>query len=511
MKTFRTMKRLFTLLCAFAALCSCSTIELPDPVGNEVPEKVGESARFTFKVTVDAPATKASSKTAWVDGDVIYVRFAGISDKYLYLTYNAAADSWAASESSAFSDADFDGKSRYCHAIYFPVPVSASFDGGNLEFLEVAPPNGWVGTYYLEAENVSYSVSGTEVSFGLKLVIPDNSVQFHIPGFQSSYADYSFVVSHVRPRYVTGLQDDGIHYQFGFPTASLPAFVDEDGVVYSGYIDSPGDELNYTFSLSKGANDYYFYKKTRALTAGSFYKFKEVSDPMWSCLIGAFSVAADRQVRFSRGNLQYVGTWQFADRQWYSFGGDGQSDDHRDLLGWGTKTAPNNTSDEEGDYADWADWGENAILNGGNTENYGWRTLDADEWTYLIENRENAGTKHGYGTVAGQIGTILLPDNWSGPDLSRANRSYTDNVITAEAWTDSWEIAGAVFLPSEGGRVGTEAFHTEDGLYWTYEGTGSGISQNTLYTFVYEGGLDTYAGGGMSRAVGCCVRLVMDK
>ena len=73
-------------------------------------------------------------------------------------------------------------------------------------------------------------------------------------------------------------------------------------------------------------------------------------------LSGKFSVAADEQVVFSQGNLQYVGTWQFATNQWDIFG-NSQSDNHRDLFGWGTGDAPNKVSTDKADYATFTDWG----------------------------------------------------------------------------------------------------------------------------------------------------------
>ena len=62
-------------------------------------------------------------------------------------------------------------------------------------------------------------------------------------------------------------------------------------------------------------------------------------------LRGLFSVSSGTQVRFSQGNLQYIGSaaspyWQFAENQWDYLGDNGQgstaSNADRDLFGWGT-------------------------------------------------------------------------------------------------------------------------------------------------------------------------------
>lgn len=200
---------------------------------------------------------------------------------------------------------------------------------------------------------------------------------------------------------------------------------------------------------------------------------------------GVFSVSSTKKVVFSQGNLQYVGTWQFAENQWDCFS-TSQSDNHRDLFGWGTGDAPNKVSENNSDYSTFTDWGTNAITNGGNTANV-WRTLTKDEWVYLFYTRENAATLFGFGNVAGVNGLIILPDNWTTPegasftasttlgltDLgiyyhNANNDNYTHNTYTtAEQWA-VMESAGAVFLPAAAYRNGTTVDYIYyGGFYWS--------------------------------------------
>ena len=202
-------------------------------------------------------------------------------------------------------------------------------------------------------------------------------------------------------------------------------------------------------------------------------------------LKGAFTINAEGDIiQFSQGNLQYVGSWQFATNQWDYFG-DSQSDDHRDLLGWGTGDAPNKVSKDDSDYADFTDWGVNPITNGGNKAD-AWRTLTGDEWNYLFFTRTNATTLFGLGSVNGVNGTILLPDNWDLPTgasfitsttqgladkgyyyQDENNGHYTDNTYTLEQWA-VMESAGAVFLPAAGSRDGTDVYDAGSyGNYWS--------------------------------------------
>lgn len=205
-------------------------------------------------------------------------------------------------------------------------------------------------------------------------------------------------------------------------------------------------------------------------------------------LSGRFTInASGEKVVFSQGNLQYVGTWQFAENQWDCFS-TSQYNDHRDLFGWGTGDAPNKVSDNNGDYGTFTDWGTNAITNGGNTENSGWRTLTKDEWVYLFYSRENAATLFGFGRVNGMNGLIILPDNWTTPEgasftasttLGLTNQgsyyhngnndNYSHNTYTAEQWA-VMESAGAVFLPAAAYRHGVDSninYTALGGFYWS--------------------------------------------
>ena len=189
-------------------------------------------------------------------------------------------------------------------------------------------------------------------------------------------------------------------------------------------------------------------------------------------LNGKFTInASGDQIVFSKGNLQYVGTWQFATHQWDCIGDSQQADDNRDLFGWGTGDAPNKVSTICEDYATFHDWGANPITNGGNAANL-WRTLTSDEWRYLFVTRNNATDLFGVGKIGNIVyGAILLPDNWTLPEgasfASASAKGYTfststcdgyyegisktDNEYTLEQWA-VMEAAGAVFLPTAGYR-----------------------------------------------------------
>jgi hypothetical protein len=216
---------------------------------------------------------------------------------------------------------------------------------------------------------------------------------------------------------------------------------------------------------------------------------------------GKFSVSPDQKVYFSKGNLQYQAStdkWRFAEHQYDYIGSSNSSISEYssgwiDLFGWGTSNfahgancyQPWSTSQNHNDYLAYgstnndlfaltglADWGMNAISNGGN-ETRRWRTLTKNEWTYLLQSRStSSGLRYAKAQVAGKNGIILLPDNWSNStytiqNANTDNTSYDSNVISSSNW-NTLQVAGAVFLPAAGSRAGTSVSGVDaSGYYWS--------------------------------------------
>ena len=269
---------------------------------------------------------------------------------------------------------------------------------------------------------------------------------------------------------------------------------------------------------------------------------------------GLFSVSASQQVYFSKGNLQYqhqdtVGIWRFAENQ-YDFIGNANSHISQsysgwiDLFGWGTSgynhggncyqpwsTSSNyadyyaygvwnkNLSDENGT----ADWGCNAISNGGNQENQ-WRTLSQAEWNYVLFGRNTtSGIRFAKATIREQVidtilndtvfndvhGIVLLPDNWSESayilnDANESGAPYETNLILDNMW-QYIETVGAVFLPAAGDRNGFSniLYPNSMGYYWstTYD-------DNRYAYFLSFSDHSVYSNDSFYRFFGRSVRLV---
>ena len=243
--------------------------------------------------------------------------------------------------------------------------------------------------------------------------------------------------------------------------------------------------------------------------------------------VSAFSVAADKQVCFSKGNLQYTQStkkWEFANEQYEMIGEANMSNDALadkiDLFGWSADNTTAqwgiSTSADNADYSgDFVDWGMN--IGDGNT----WRTLTQEEWTYLLKTRTGASSKYGVARInlnadGSQYtnGIIVLPDSWtcpsgitfkSGTTSGYGEQYYADyQTFTLSQW-QQLEQAGAVFLPAVGYRFGTNVENVQAScFYWssTEDGTDYAndvrITSGSLFVSNYD------------REWGHAVRLVKD-
>lgn len=260
-------------------------------------------------------------------------------------------------------------------------------------------------------------------------------------------------------------------------------------------------------------------------------------------LNGHFSVGDYEQIQFSQGNLQYIGSvtpryWKFAEHQWDCFGDNGQGSTsttaNRDLFGWGTSGynhrascyQPWSVSEEFTDYVNYyaygqptynlydqtgqADWGYNAISNGGNQENSGWRTPTKEEWAYLFNTRNTvSGIRFTKARVNNINGIILLPDEWNASNYPLNNTNignavFECNIINATQW-NVLEQHGAVFLPTSGDRYWTEVYGVgSDGGYWS-----SSCAEDEMYTScVTFGDSGLFPNSEWLRTDGLSVRLV---
>ena len=177
-----------------------------------------------------------------------------------------------------------------------------------------------------------------------------------------------------------------------------------------------------------------------------------------------------------------------------------------DLFAWGTGDCPTLVSNDAADYATFYDWGFNKI---GEDNSKDWRTLNYDEWDYLLHKRPNADSLWAFAAVYGCYGKIFLPDGWVCPDGVSYEPVHGNVPVMLEGvnhyYKDEWSImekSGAVFLRYSCVRNGTILWLIESmSGYWvaSYTDEAHGVALGYFDDLVKK-----------SRSVGYSVRLVKD-
>ena len=157
-----------------------------------------------------------------------------------------------------------------------------------------------------------------------------------------------------------------------------------------------------------------------------------------------------------------------------------------DYYAYGSNSKNLYDAKDDGTMRGQADWGYNAISNGGNAENIGWRTLTKEEWAYIINSR-SGDYRYAKGTVHNKNGFIIFPDGFTLPEgISITNANTSDAGYTSYS-DDDWaalETNGCVFLPATGMRNRTSVYETGSvGNYWS----SSYMNNDRVYNIRFDG------------------------
>lgn len=315
---------------------------------------------------------------------------------------------------------------------------------------------------------------------------------------------------------------NGLQYQFkngdNYITAAAKSFkitetpsdfsFENSYLVYN--VPNGDDKGDYVLLYNSNSGSFYrFYKKSNIGKENyeTFYVYKNPThtDFVTTCevepdieidynpvanpttLSGVFSVAADKKVQFSTGNLQYevgTNTWLFASKQYEVIGGEAYTESNNtnygmnvpnytgklDLFAWSCDgkygVNPSNTnSDYQGTFVDW-----------GTLAGEGWFTLTKEEMNYILNRTKNGKKLWALATIDDLPGLILLPDNWNtnitlNYGYIPTQFVYNENLFTAKEW-QILEVAGAVFLPAAGSRTGGYGNKDNAGFKESYDANG---------------------------------------
>lgn len=251
------MKKLLFILCASAALFSCSKIQETEH-GNEI--------RVNVRVTRsdDFAATKATVKSKWADGDMIYLFFSNLSSKFLELKYDRKAHGWKALAQGGLEATDLAAATLgKMTAVFLPYGSGASIrlSGGRRIFTKGEEDLQYCG-YFLMAENVSYTVSDGELDADLNLTTPalsgnDKLVHFDVSGFTSGH-QYELYQEHLKRLTFVGVSLDGkVVTTIQDKGKAIPGYEDNTSastpiLSFSGVLDASvaGTAADFQFSVN---------------------------------------------------------------------------------------------------------------------------------------------------------------------------------------------------------------------------------------------------------------------
>ena len=295
------------------------------------------------------------------------------------------------------------------------------------------------------------------------------------------------------------------------------------------YAVSTATSNTYTAEMSGMTKDVVYWVRAYvkeangAVTYGEAIPFatrKDYANDYNGRLPFGYSISASRTVNFSMGNLYYMGAdggyWKFADYQFeylntdqanenaninrdkFAFATSNQAHGSLSPQPWSSGNGGNNRYYMNHFYAyhdnsgHWnhtlreslgtADWGYNAIQNGGNTENYGWFTMNGPEgfsntggeWNYLLNSR--SGNRYAMAQLNVRNnqtvkGMLIFPDGFTFPtqyyayNLTCNSAAGYTNILNEAQWS-ILEKYGVAFLPAAGSRQTTGTWvYTEEVWY----------------------------------------------
>lgn len=239
------------LLFAAAALVALAACTKESPVKEE---GAIDASKLVFNIDVRSGSATKGVKTAWENGDDVYVFFEDNTTQYVKMTYDGT--SWSYKDNAngtAFTNLNLEASGKKLSAVYMP------------DFVCTAAPTwstdkwtfGSIAGYYQKAEGVEYNVTSTgdvnTLSAVISLTAPSNIMQFYVPADQCAAPgagnEYVLTATHVINYTFNGIAPGGVASQGN----------KLNGGAMQGYSGTLGSETGYYFwGILEGTGNYVY-------------------------------------------------------------------------------------------------------------------------------------------------------------------------------------------------------------------------------------------------------------
>lgn len=262
---------------ALMALSACNKEEVP----------ASKTLKLDLNIIHDSD-TKAV-KTGWESGDKIYVFFGKPADHttpaYLTLTYGGGSwnEAWTAGLEAEIA-ATPSGK---LHAIYTPGSLGTiSYNSYDKRYDFNGSDPGW----YLNCENVSYTVSEGVLAATLNMARPSRFVQFYLAGQAANAGKLQFSGDKILKVKISAISETGFsqaNYSYGY---AIDGVAYKGGLMFSGILKSDANnvETSHTLTITdnKGTNGtaddvVYTTKATKTMKYEDAFVLPALNDPAW--------------------------------------------------------------------------------------------------------------------------------------------------------------------------------------------------------------------------------------
>ena len=457
------MKKTLAIVGALLALLSsCNKADMPQ----ESPAKEEQEIKVNMQVNrVDAfGGTKATVKTKWTVGDVVFVFFQGTDfPGYMELKYGEGG--WTGTLKNGLKAEDL-GSSGHMQAVFFPYGSHAvpALDGDKIVFKVGEEDLDYTGYYLMDMSNIenTYTFDGETLEGELEMAASDTFwVHFDVTGYDPAHK-YVLYQANLRP----------VRFNYS-PFSTHGESGGEFGTAISGYIDQTNGIVSFSGSM------------------GLIFGDPEEKEWRFTILDETACIAYTRDAgKWTVGASTYIGLGNLTNSELWT------ATPYVDLglpsgLKWATFNLGATKPDECGDYYA---WGEIAPKTDYSWATYKWMQEGQSDWKHITKYTFEDGKKEGIWYEGDNFigdGKKGLKECGNADDAAYAALGGKFRLPTGDEWAElvssctwTWKTTAdgyarngylvtgpnnrTIFLPAAGIRFGTSLnLAGSDGGYWS--------------------------------------------